>query len=354
MSKMPLVSVVIPAYNAEPFIGEALRSVLAQSYRNLEVIVVDDGSKDATSRIAESIAATDGRVSVLHQQNRGVAAARNLAIERSKGEYIAPLDADDIWYSEKIEKQVERMKGVDPATGLVYGWYAEIDPQGAFLTNGDKWEAEGLIYDALALRNFVGGGSMPLIKRACVEKVGGYSILLRERGGEGCEDWELYLRIAEHYQFRVVPEYLVGHRRHSDNMSSNRRAMAVSQKLVIEGIERSGKPVPARILRWTKGRRCIIELRTAYRNQEYRSTLALALEALRWDPAGLLAFLYGTLMERIFPWADVHSESPEIRKLAFRPFGLLSLKRWNWVTRHCAGQIDDRNRHQRERSNQPR
>jgi glycosyltransferase involved in cell wall biosynthesis len=94
----PLVSVIIPAYNAENFIAKTLESVLSQTYQNIEVLVVDDGSTDTTAEIVKSFVQKDSRVSLLQQSNAGVAAARNLAIEKSKGEYIAPIDADDIWY----------------------------------------------------------------------------------------------------------------------------------------------------------------------------------------------------------------------------------------------------------------
>ena len=92
----PLVSVIVPAYNAETYIAQTLNSVLSQTYKNIEVIVVDDGSHDGTTQIVEAIMRRDDRVTLLHQSNSGVAAARNLAIEKSRGEYIAPIDADDI------------------------------------------------------------------------------------------------------------------------------------------------------------------------------------------------------------------------------------------------------------------
>jgi glycosyltransferase involved in cell wall biosynthesis len=107
MRTVPLVSVTIPAYNAAPYIRQTLESVLFQTYRNLEVIVVDDGSQDETGRIVEYAAKNDDRVILLRQPNQGVAEARNAAIKKSRGEYIAPIDADDLWHPEKIERQVQ-------------------------------------------------------------------------------------------------------------------------------------------------------------------------------------------------------------------------------------------------------
>ena len=104
--ELPLVSVIIPACNAEIFLEKTLDSVLAQTYKNIEVLVVDDGSQDRTAEIVEGVAQRDHRVILLRQSNAGVAAARNLAIQKSSGKYIAPIDADDIWFPQNLEKQV--------------------------------------------------------------------------------------------------------------------------------------------------------------------------------------------------------------------------------------------------------
>src|SRR5262245_28337071 len=122
----PLVSVVIPAYNAEAYIATSLRSVTAQTYRNLEIIVVDDGSRDATATIVRSLAADDPRIKLQQQQNAGVAAARNRGIEASSGDLVAPLDADDLWQPSKIERQVAVMQRGSPKVGLVYAWFVQI------------------------------------------------------------------------------------------------------------------------------------------------------------------------------------------------------------------------------------
>src|SRR5947209_4924853 len=130
MSNQGLVSVIVPAYNAENFIGETLNSVLAQTYENIEVIVVDDGSRDLTAAIVKNAARRDRRVKLLRQQNLGVAMARNLAIARSSGEYIAPLDADDIWYPSKIEKQVRSLETGGRKAGASYCWCVSINENG--------------------------------------------------------------------------------------------------------------------------------------------------------------------------------------------------------------------------------
>lgn len=335
MTDLPLVSVITPAYNAAAFLSEALQSALVQTYSNIEVIVVDDGSEDETRQIAEKSARSDKRVSVIHQPNRGVASARNLAIERSKGAFIAPLDADDVWYPEKLEKQMRHMLSRDPSIALVYGWYRQINARGTVVGDGGRWTAGGYVYHPLVLRNFLGGGSVPLMTRACIDQVGGYSTRLREEGGEGCEDWDLYLRIAEKYQFRVVPEYLAAYRRHSTNMSLDRRSMGRSLRMVIEEIERRETKVPANILRWTKARQRLFELRTVYRRREYRLALALAREALGLDPAGFVAFLYGKARARIYEFGEPGLDTAGVGAMIHMPYEFLSHRRFRRITRDC-------------------
>ena len=128
-----LVSVIIPAFNAAEYIRQTLHSVLAQTYQSLEVIVVDDGSADATCAIVEEFVEKDTRVRLVRQCNAGVGAARNTAIRLARGEYIAPLDADDIWFPEKLKKQVARMEQYGEETGMVYCWSIRVDKRGEFL-----------------------------------------------------------------------------------------------------------------------------------------------------------------------------------------------------------------------------
>ena len=122
-----LVSVIIPAFNAAANIRQTLNSVLAQTYQEIEVIVVDDGSSDATSAIVEEFVARDPRFQLVRQSNAGVGAARNTAIRKARGKYIAPLDADDFWFPEKLEKQVACIEQCGDETGLVYCWSTLID-----------------------------------------------------------------------------------------------------------------------------------------------------------------------------------------------------------------------------------
>ncbi|MBE9127581.1 MULTISPECIES: glycosyltransferase family 2 protein [unclassified Coleofasciculus] len=252
VSQSPLISVIIPAYNAEAFIERTLKSVLSQTYKNLEVLVVDDGSQDRTAEIVQSIGGQDKRVILLQQLNSGVAAARNLGIEKSQGEFIAPIDADDIWYPQNIEKQVQCFLDSDPSVGLVYSWSVDIDEDDAPMGEFRASSIEGDVYKTLICHNFLGNSSASIIRRACLEKIGGYSCQLKEQDAQGCEDWELYLRIAEYYQFRVVSEFLIGYRKIQSSMSRDYSKMAKSHNLILQVVRQNHPEIPGALYRLSK------------------------------------------------------------------------------------------------------
>lgn len=227
------VSIVIPAYNAGRTLHETLVSARAQTHTDLEIIVVDDGSTDDTAAVAARHAADDPRVTLIRQSNAGVAAARNAGVAAATGAFVAPLDADDLWASTKIERQLAVFAKSDPRVALVYTWFALIDAQSRVIKLGPPIDHEGDVLDALAYYNFIGNGSAPLIRRTAIEEVGGFDATLRARGGQGCEDWKLYFEIAERHHFALVPEPLTGYRHTSDNMSSDGRQMLRSRDLGI-------------------------------------------------------------------------------------------------------------------------
>lgn len=229
---VPLVSVIIPAYNAERFIGETISSVLNQTYSNLEILVVDDGSTDKTAEIVCQYIHDDRRIKLIQQANAGVAAARNHGIHISKGKFIAPLDADDIWNPENIEAQVVKFLSVGDEVGLVYSWAADIDESGKPTGDVHTSLIEGNVHTTLLLHDFVANASSLLVRRSCLQHIGGYDIRLRQLHGQGCEDWDLLQRIAERNEFRLVPRILVGYRRSVSSMSKNYSQMARSHGLI--------------------------------------------------------------------------------------------------------------------------
>ena len=184
-------------------------------------MVIDDGSQDRTADIVRQFARYDSRIKLLQQPNAGVASARNLGIEKAKGEFIAPIDADDIWFPTNLEKQVQRMIATGSAVGLVYSWSLDIDLNGHFTGIFKGAVIEGDVYSTLVCHYFLGNASCALIRRTCLDKVGNYNCDLINRGAQGCEDWELSLRLSEKCQFKAVREFLVCYRVMPGTMSRN-------------------------------------------------------------------------------------------------------------------------------------
>lgn len=313
--KQALVSVVIPAYNAAAHLSAAVESALGQTYPELEVLVVDDGSKDQTAAIVEALAARDGRVRLLRQRNQGVATARNLGIEHARGEFIAPLDADDLWYPGKIEAQVRRMHQGGPTMGLVHTWWHAVDEEGRVQGASSEWTEEGWLFEALLFTNFIGNASIPLMRRSCLEHVGGYDPTLHHRGGQGCEDWDLSLRIAAAYEIGVVPEYLAAYRKvETGSMSSAIGPMARSYELTMEQVRQDHPEVPAALLRWSRANFYLYSAGVCHSTGQYAAVPRALATAVRADPAAallpwvpkvlaksLLRLVAGPLMKRLWP-----------------------------------------------------
>ena len=227
----PIVSVVLPAYNAEKTITETLRSVQNQTHCHLEIIVVDDGSTDRTSDIVVREAALDPRIRLLSKPNGGVASARNFGIAAATSELIATIDADDLWHPNKIEKQLALMQAMGTDTGLVYCWSLIIDELGR-VTARHKPEAEGEVMAEMCRRNLPGNGSSVLMRKCALVEAGGYDSALWAAGAQGAEDLKLYQAIAADYRFGVVKEYLTAYRRWPNNMSNDMMRMLKSFDIV--------------------------------------------------------------------------------------------------------------------------
>jgi glycosyltransferase involved in cell wall biosynthesis len=227
-----LVSVVIPAYNAEATLDDTLRSVRSQTHRDLEIIVVDDGSTDRTTSVVKAHAAVDGRVTLIAQENAGVAAARNAGWRSARSALIAFVDADDLWAPSKIERQLEVILSGGLLVGLVYTWWAMIDDHNRIRCKVQGCDIAGDVLEQTLMGNFVGHASSPLIRRQALVEADGFDSGLRDAGIHGCEDLLIYHRIARRYHFGVVPDHLTGYRVASGRMSSDRPRMLRSFKTV--------------------------------------------------------------------------------------------------------------------------
>ncbi len=209
----PVVSVVIPNYNYAAYLREAIDSVLAQTYKKIEIIVVDDGSTDGSREVIESYGE---RVTTVFQQNQGVSAARNNGVACGSGEFVAFLDADDRWLPDKVKKQVVAF--VDAEVGLVHVGLREIDRDGNDV--GSRSDGlSGSVADALLLFErpvILGGGSGLIVRRSVFDEVGGFDPVMSTSA-----DWDLFYRIASQYRVEFVPEVLLEYRVHDSNMHGN-------------------------------------------------------------------------------------------------------------------------------------
>lgn len=250
---MELVSVVIPAFNAQRFLARTLASALAQTYKNIEVLVIDDGSTDDTRSIIEEFAASDGRVRSIRTQNRGVALARNLGIQNARGSYIAFLDADDLWHPTKIERQVEAIDvhRSDASWAGVYTFHRTIDESDQFTGNGQTVRGcSGYILARNFVLKFIGNGSNLLVRRDAALAVGGFDPSYAAEGIGGCEDLDFELRLAARYRIEAVRLFLVGYRVYKGNMSSDGSRMARSMSETIARHAKLNHSIPLRAKRW--------------------------------------------------------------------------------------------------------
>ncbi|MFS2177247.1 glycosyltransferase family 2 protein [Rhizobium pisi] len=232
----PLVSVIIPAFNASTYIERTLRSAMRQTYAALEIIVVNDGSTDDTAKLVGQIATSDSRIRLLSTPNRGVAAARNTGIEASSGRYVAFLDADDLWHPTKIKKQVNALNRLSSHWAAVYTLHCIINEDDEIICPGSSDVARGYIYARHLNVKYIGNGSALLVRRNVALAIGGFDSSYAAAGVGGCEDLDFELKLAARYFIEVVPERLVGYRKHPGSMSSDHVRMG---KSALEVVRRS-------------------------------------------------------------------------------------------------------------------
>ena len=214
LDKFP-VSIIIPAYNAERFIAETIQSVVHQTYTNWELLIIDDGSKDNTAQIVKSFL-NDNRIKYFFQKNSGVSAARNLGMSYSSGNYLAFLDADDLWEKENLEKKIKFLDS-NPDSGMVISYMqiiiGDVEKKGAILQG-----MEGEVLDPLLLweESSQTAPSNMLVRKEVMAEVGCWDTELSTAA-----DQELFFRIASKYKIGRIDQVLTNYRVHKKNMHSN-------------------------------------------------------------------------------------------------------------------------------------
>ncbi len=276
MSRTPLVSCLMPAYNAASTLPAAIRSVLEQTLGDLELIVVDDGSTDETPEVLEAL--TDARVLRLRQPRAGPSVARNRALAAARGTWVACIDADDVWLPQKLAWQTSAMAR-DPAAAVAYGWTDLVDGELRPLAGDGRVRFEGEVLVELLRQNFICCGSNTLLRRAALVETGGFDESL-----EAAEDWELHVRLAARYRFVCVPEVVVWYRRTATSLSTDtqlvERAFLAARRKVFADV-----PKPLHVLQApATGSFYRYLCRHAWRSDSWTSVPRYAALALWHDP----------------------------------------------------------------------
>lgn len=274
------LSVIIPAYNYGRFIAEAIESVLVQTMRPVEIVVVDDGSTDDT---AEMVARFGDAVKYIRQENAGVCIARNRGVAESNGELIAFLDADDIWEPTKLEKQVAKF-AEDARIGLVHCGMREFDSESGETIAMHLDGMEGSVADALLLWEqpvIVGPGGTIMVSRKAFDEAGGFDPRM------ACgEDWDLCYRIARKYKVGFTPEPLVNYRSHGAAAHRNVREMELGMGLFYEKAFAEGGDV-LRLRRRALGNYNRVLAGSYFRSGNYADFLRTATKSIWFRPASI-------------------------------------------------------------------
>ncbi|MDO7642599.1 glycosyltransferase family A protein [Reinekea sp.] len=223
----PVFSVVMPMYNVEKYIHQAISSVLAQSYQHFELLCIDDGSSDGTLAIAQSF--SDHRIRIVQQKNRGLSGARNTGINHASGLYVAFLDSDDYWHSDKLRSHFEHFR-TNPNLGVSYSASAFVDEAGQSMGIGQNPKTDQVSAQDIFCRNPIGNGSAAVIRRSVLMQTGQGEF----KGGDWVmsyfdetmrqsEDVEFWLRIAltTHWTFGGIAKPLTFYRVNANGLSAN-------------------------------------------------------------------------------------------------------------------------------------
>ena len=293
---MPRVSVVIPTYNQGNFVAAAVESALAQTYRDLEVIVVNDGSTDRTAAV---LAPYVGRIHSLCQPNRGLAAARNAGFRASRAEFVKFLDSDDLLLPRALALQVAYLDA-EPRCGLVYSAWQQINEDATRVLGVVRPGQQGQVLEGLLRHTFLFFPSCTLLRRGCLERVGAFDESL-----SWGEDMDLWLRLARAgYDFGYLDQILMQYRIHANSMTARIGPEQSSGLTKVLDKLFADHELPVRIRALEARARSIADYETAGRYYRVGAT-ALAQEHLRraigrdprTDPEWLLEWVAGTALD---------------------------------------------------------
>lgn len=288
---MASVTVVVPAFNASRTLERALASVLDQTVRDIEVIAIDDGSTDRTPEILRSFADADPRLRVLSQPNRGVARARNAGMAAARGDWIATIDADDLWHPRKIELQLDAAKQAGGNVVMVYGWSRRIDADDWVIADMGAPRHSGGVLHQLIASNFLRNASSAMFRRRLALDVGGFDPGLHAAGLQGAEDLKLYLALARVGRVTVAPHFLTGYRQIEGSMSQVAARMRKSVERVVAESEAIDTQVSAEVFDLARMNYDLYAAALALAAQDRRAFLAYVRSAMRRRPVDTAVLL---------------------------------------------------------------
>ncbi len=222
MSGEPLVSVIMPVYNAEAYLARAVQSVLEQHHSNVELLAVDDGSTDASGRLLDELAEGDPRIRVFHGPNRGPSAARNVGLASMRGDYVALLDADDWLVPEKLERQVASLEA-QPDVDLTYSDYREVEEASGAVHEVKRGLPPVPMPELLVYRPWF-APFVPLLRRRLADTVGGFDATML-----AAEEWDYWYRCVQHTSFSYTPGLCGYYRLHDAQLHRHRDRMRTAQ-----------------------------------------------------------------------------------------------------------------------------
>lgn len=276
MAHDPKVSIVMPAYNAADTIAASIESVQAQTSTDWELLVVDDGSKDDTAEIVRSFA--DDRITLTTQENAGVSAARNRALEQARGKYVAFLDSDDLWLPEKLARQVEVMDA-DPEVVLCYAEHRLFfdDPQTSFPHPYPDVADIADDHHRLIVWDYI-GTLTAMVRRDVLDQVGHFDTSLF-----GPEDWDLWLRVAARGKIARINEPLALYRESASGISKAKdRQLAMERRVLEKAIKNYAPPKSVVRTAWWYMR--LKECSLAVRKGDIQGAVTAYLKAVALDP----------------------------------------------------------------------
>lgn len=313
-----LATVIIPAFNAARTLAATIASAQQQTLRELEILVIDDGSRDATPDIACEAARHDSRIRVIRRANAGVAAARNAAIEQATGTFIAPLDADDIWHPEKLERQVAALRAAPAGTGLAYNWYRRIDAEDIVRAGSPAPIVEGSVLHRHLEWNFISNGSNLMVPSEIARRFG-YAAPVAGPGQQGAEDYLFQLRIARHYRFVCVPAWLTGYRVSAGGLSTKVATMLrahLAMYALIEAEEAAAVPTIGPVIARRLAQLRVELARNRLRRGAVLECLALICKALAGAPGAATGTALGELRKALALGQTRTNAQPPFRRFA--------------------------------------